>query len=350
LTIKRFLADNYDKPEDYYEVASPTGMSVAIIGSGPAGLTAAHQLAKEGHAVTIFEKQNILGGMLAVGIPEYRLPKDLLEEEIMDLQKFGIKFKTNVEFGKDQTYDDLMHSGYDAILIAHGAHAAKWIGIPGEDLPGSIHAVDFLRDVALGKEVNIGPKVIVVGGGDVAIDAVRVSTRLGCDAKIVYRRSLEEMPATKEEIDETMNEDIPINYLTNPVRIIGTDKVEAVELIKMELGEPDDSGRRRPIPIEGSEFIVPVDTVIQAVSQEPGMDGIKEQGFKTTRWNTFEVMDGSYKTNIYGVFAAGDNVSGPRTAIEAIKQAKDAATEIDEFLQQKIGKPLPEDLHVNKFE
>lgn len=339
LTIKRYLADHYEKPASFYEREPRTGKLVAIIGSGPAGLTAAYDLTKKGHAVTVFEKLEVMGGMLAVGIPEYRLKNELLHAEIRDLEKLGIVFVTDSSFGIDFDHDDLFDRGYEAILITIGAHKPKFMGIPGEGLEGNIHAIQFLKDVAMGKNPKIGKKVMVIGGGDVAIDAVRVANRLGSEGYIVYRRSKEEMPATKDEIKETENEGIPINFLTNPVEILGIDgKVSRVKLIKMQLGEPDESGRRRPIPIDGSEYFVEVDTIIQAISQEPEYRKIKEIGFQLDRWNTFDLPEGQWETNIPGVFAAGDAVSGPRTAIEAIDQARKAAIAIHKFLGGKVSK------------
>lgn len=347
LNIKRYLADNFEKPASFYERKPRTDKMIAIIGSGPAGLTAAYDLAKKGHAVTVFEKLEIMGGMLAVGIPEYRLKNDLLLAEIKDLEKLGVVFVTDSSFGIDFDQDDLFNRGYNAVLITIGAHKPKYMGIPGEALEGNIHAIQFLRDVAMDKDPKIGKNVMVIGGGDVAIDAVRVAARLGANAHIVYRRSKEEMPATKEEIKETDNEGIPIKFLTNPVEIIGGEgKVNRVKLIKMELGEPDESGRRRPVEIEGSEYFVEVDTVIQAISQEPEYRKIKEIGYKLSRWNTFDLEEGKWETNIAGVFAAGDAVSGPRTAIEAIDQARKAAIEIDEFLIGK--KPEEKELLVSE--
>ncbi len=343
LNIKRYLADQFEKSPSFYEREPLTGKMVAIIGSGPAGLTAAYDLAKKGHAVTVFEKLEVMGGMLAVGIPEYRLKNELLGAEIKDLENLGVVFITDNSFGIDFDHDDLFNRGYNSFLITIGAHKPKYMGIPGEALEGNIHAIQFLRDVAIGKNPNIGKKVMVIGGGDVAIDAVRVANRLGSEAHIVYRRSKEEMPATKEEIHETDNEGIPINFLTNPVEIVGQEgKVTRVKLIKMQLGEPDDSGRRRPVPIEGSEYYVEIDTVIQAISQEPEYRKIKEIGFDLDRWNTFDLQEGIWETNIKGVFAAGDAVSGPRTAIEAIDQARKAALAIDEFLGGK--KPEEEEV------
>ncbi len=335
LNIKRYLSDNYAKPVDFYDTFPLTGKMVAVIGAGPAGLTAAFELAKLGNEVTIYEKTKI-GGMLSLGIPEYRLKHKMLLNEVKQLERLGIKFCMGKEYGKDIDYLSLNASGFDAILIAHGAHKPKWMGIPGEKLKGSIHAIDFLREVALGKKMDLGKKVCVVGGGDVAIDAVRVAHRLNSEAFIVYRRSREEMPATKGEIFETEEEKIPINYLTNPVEIIGEDgEVKAVKLVKMELGEPDESGRRRPSPIPNSEYIVEIDTIIQAISQKPEHIIFEKEGFILSKWHNFEVDNNTLSTNVFGVFAAGDNVSGPATAIEAIKMGKKVAIAIDAFLLDK---------------
>ncbi|MHA2251136.1 MAG: FAD-dependent oxidoreductase [Candidatus Kariarchaeaceae archaeon] len=340
LNIKRYLADHFEKTKEFYQVAKPTGKRVAIIGAGPAGLTAAYDLAKLGHSITVFEK-TLIGGMLTLGIPEYRLKNELLFAEVKDLEKLGITFEIGKAYGIDFDYDELYRKGFNAILIAHGAHRPKWMNIPGDDLEGSLHAVEFLRDVALGKDPKIGKKVAVVGGGDVAIDAVRVAYRLGSEAFIVYRRSKEEMPATKMEIHETEEEGIPINFLTNPVEIIGENgKIIAVKLLKMELGEPDESGRRRPVPIPDSEYVIEVDNVIQAISQEPEYDIFENEGYILTKWNTFEVDSETMKTNVYGVFAAGDNVSGPKTAVEAIDMAKRAAKSIHNFLLSQEKKEV----------
>lgn len=332
LNVKRYLSDHYVKPNSFYKTLSPTFKKIAVIGSGPAGLTAAHDLARMGHDITIFERST-LGGMLAVGIPEYRLKNSLLHAEIRDLEKLGIKFELGETFGKDYTHKDLFDRGYAVVVIAIGAHKPKFMNIVGADLKGSIHAIEYLRDVAQGKKVDIGKKAIVIGGGDVAIDAVRVSRRMGVESEIVYRRSLEEMPATKEEIHATLEENIPINFLTNPVEIIGDgEKVTHVKLVKMELGEPDESGRRRPSAIPGSEYVIEVDAVIHAISQEPDVEDVKDE-FEISRWNTFETKDDdSFETSIPGVFAIGDTVSGPKTAIEAISHAKKAVIEIDTYL------------------
>ncbi|OLS21541.1 MAG: Sulfide dehydrogenase subunit alpha precursor [Candidatus Heimdallarchaeota archaeon LC_3] len=333
--IKRYLADNLGKPKDYNKKGKLSKYSVAIVGAGPSGLTSAFYLAKQGVKVTIFEKTAIPGGMLTLGIPEYRLPLDILLSEVKDMEKLGVKIVYGKSYGKDYTHQTLKEKGFHAVLIAHGAHKPKWMGIPGEDLEGSIHALEFLREVNLGNPVVIGEKVAVIGGGDVAIDCVRVAKRMGSDAQIFYRRAKEQMPAEKEEIQETENENIPINFLNNPVEIIGENgKIIGMKVIKMQLGEPDSSGRARPIPIEGSEYIVEIDTVIQAISQEPDVGIIKDYDFKLSKWNTFEVNEETMETNIRGVFAAGDNVSGPLTAVNAINHGHLVVKSIITFLEQ----------------
>ncbi len=337
--VVRWIVDNIGRPKEWYEVAPDTGKKVAIIGSGPAGLTAAYYLRKKGHAVTIYEKLSIPGGMLSVGIPEYRLKNEVLFEEIEEIKKTGVEIVLNKAYGPDFNYHHLFDMGYDAVIITHGAHKPKWMNIPGQDLKGNMHAIDFLRAVALGDPPKLGKKVAVIGGGDVAIDAVRVSHRLGSESFIVYRRSLEEMPATKSEIRETQEENIPIHFLTNPVEIIGDENghVKAIKLIKMELGEPDESGRRRPIPIEGSEYIMEVDNVIQAISQKPSDDEFKDE-MKLTKWATFVVDPETNMTNVKGVFAAGDNVTGPYLAITAIADAHKVVRGVHEYL---TGEKIP---------
>ncbi len=332
--IVRWIADNIPRPKDWYDVKPSTGKKIAIIGSGPAGLTAGYFLRKQGHEVVIYEKAPIPGGMLTLGIPEYRLERDVIYKEIKEIEKTGVKILLNKEYGRDFNYKDLFEQGFDAILFTHGAHKPKWMNIPGEDLDGVMHAIDFLREVNLGNPPKLGKKVAVIGGGDVAIDAVRVAKRLGADSFIVYRRSIEEMPAIKSEIEEAQEEGIPIHFLTNPVEIIGDENghVKAMKLVKMKLGEPDESGRRRPIPIEGSEYIMEVDNVIQAVSQKPDEHPFSEEGFKLTRWGTFEVDPETNMTNIEGVFAAGDDVTGPYLAITAIADAHKAWRGIHQYL------------------
>ena len=333
--VKRYLADNFAKSNTYADKKDLTGKNIAIIGSGPAGLTASYYLAKLGHNVTVFEKQPIYGGMLTLGIPSYRLPRNVINGEIESISKIGVHFVKNYTYGKDFDYKTLFETGYDAVVIAHGAHAPKWMGLKGEqELEGSLHVVPFLRDHELGKSYDVkGKKVIVIGGGDSAIDAVRVSKRLGADSMIVYRRSREEMPADKAEIEETDGEHIPINILTNPVEIISDGKkVTGLKLQKQQLGEPDASGRRFPKPIPGSEYVVACDVVIQAISQEPELFG---QGLTTNKWKAFEVNQETMATNVPGVFAAGDDVTGPTTVVNAVAQAHIAVKSVHEYVMQK---------------
>jgi len=334
--LKRYLADNFARPDSFYDKEKTTGKNIAVIGSGPAGLTAGYYLAKLGHNVVIFEKSRIYGGMLTLGIPEYRLPRDIINDEIKAMKKYGINFANNFTYGKDFDHKSLFKAGYDAVLIAHGAHKPKWMDLENEQtLEGSLHVVDFLRDYELNREkveTVKGKKVAVIGGGDTAIDAARVSKRLGADSMIIYRRSREEMPAEKIEVDDTDEEGIPINILTNPVEILHDGKkVTGIKLIKMELGEPDDSGRRRPVAIPGSEYTVEVDIIIQAISQEPEIDGFPDE-YQMSKWKTFEVNEETMETNVPGLYAAGDNVSGPLTAVNAIAHAHKAVKSIHEYV------------------
>lgn len=342
--LKRYIADHFDLPNDFLEHSERTGRKVAIVGSGPAGLTAAYYLNKLGHTVTIFEKTHTLGGMMTLGIPEYRLPHTIFDVEIDNLKKSGVRFVTNrgvcVQEGFCLTY--LLTHGFDAILLAHGAHKPKWMGLAGElELAGSMHAVPFLRTVNLElkrtgwKETWSGKKVAVIGGGDTAIDAVRVASRLGAYAQIFYRRSLEEMPADPVELAETQREGISINFLVTPVKIISHNgAVTGMRMVRMELGEPDSSGRRRPIPVQGSEFEVEVDMIIQAIGQEPDVENFPED-FQVSGWNTFKVDRRTQETNMPGVFAAGDVASGPLTAVAAIADAHRAVKAIHNWLTTK---------------
>ncbi len=336
--IIRFLAENYGKPSKWFEKLPPTGKKIAIIGAGPAGLTAAYHLAKMGHEVTVYEKAPRPGGMLYLGIPEYRLPKQVLLEEIEDIKKLGVKFKFGKAYGVDFTHEELFEMGYDAILLAHGAHLPKNLGILGEDLDYCMHAIEFLREVALGRIPDIrGKKLAIIGGGDVAIDAARVAKRLGGDPVIMYRRTREQMPAIESEIEDAEAEGIPMMFLVSPVEIIGDQegKVKAIRLIRMELTDYDKSGRPYPVPIPGTEFEVDVDWVIPAISQEPEFRVFQLEGFKLTRKHTFEVDKDTNKTNIEGVFAAGDNTTGPYLAITAIAEARKAVSAIHRFVMSK---------------
>jgi len=335
--LKRFLADHAIEHGDEItpQITEKKDIKVAIIGAGPAGLTAADRLARLGYQITVFEALPIAGGMLAVGIPDYRLPRNVLNHEIEAIQKLGVEIKFNSPLGKDLTIQTLFDQGYKAVFIATGAHQSMKLNVEGEDLQGVYHGVDFLRDVALGNNPTIGKKVAVIGGGNVAIDSVRTVARMGAEAFIIYRRSKEEMPAYQWEIEEAEEEGIKINFLATPIKILGADgKVTGIQCIKMQLGEPDESGRRRPVPIEGSEFTLEVDTVIPAIGQIPKTDFITgDTTFNMTKWNTFVVNPNSLMTSIEGVFAGGDNVSGPASAVEAISHGNKVSEAIDQFLR-----------------
>jgi len=288
----------------------------------------------EGYKVTIFESKPISGGMLALGIPEFRLPRDVLEYEIDRIKRLGVEIKTNTTIGKDIPLDKLKED-YKAIFIAVGAHKGLKMKIPGEDSEGVIDAVEFLRDINLGREVKIGDKVIVVGGGNSAIDAARVAKRLGKDTRIFYRRTKTEMPAIKSEIEEAIMEGIDIQFLAAPTKVLSSHgKIEAVECISMELGEVDASGRRRPVPIPGSEIRVEVDTLILAISQEPDVSLLTNGNeLNVSKWGTIEVDPETLLTNADGIFAGGDVITGPNTVTEAMVHGKIAAQMIDKYIR-----------------
>jgi len=314
---------------------------VAVIGSGPAGLAAAYDLAILGYPVTIFESLPVAGGMLAVGIPEYRLPKDVLQQEIAFIKEAGVEIRTNSPIKGDKDLKALSKE-YKAIFLATGAHQGLKLGIPGEeDFQGLLDAVTFLRKIALKEKINIGKKVIVIGGGNAAIDSARTAMRLGSEVQILYRRSRAEMPAYEWEIEAAEKEGGKIHYLAAPKKILGKNgKVTGIECVKMRLGEPDASGRRRPIPIEGSEFTIEADTVIPSVSQAPSLSFLGDKhGFEISERGAFVVDEETLATNKPGIFAGGDAATGPRTAIEAIAAGKKAAISIDRYIR---GKDLKE--------
>ncbi len=337
--LKRFITD-YEMSVGRGEIAPyprTREEMVAIVGSGPGGLTAARDLARMGYGVTVFEALPMAGGMMAVGIPEYRLPKAVLQKEIEGIERLGVEIRLNSPVGKNGlTLESLQQQGYEAILLAIGAHDSMKLDIPGEDLEGVYHGVSFLRDVSLGKPVKVGNKIAIVGGGNVAIDAARTALRLGAkEVFIVYRRSRQEMPADEEEIEDAEAEDVKIHYLAAPVRVLGEGgKVVGLECIRMELGEPDASGRRRPIPVEGSEFALDIDMLIPAIGQATDLTCLPEgHTVNITRRGTFDVDPLSPVTNMPGVFACGDAVSGPATVVEAIGAGAKAAVAIDRYLR-----------------
>ncbi len=349
--LKRFLTDYAIENKTAFPMATADKKEgkIAVIGSGPAGLTCAYNLAISGYKVTIFEKLPVAGGMLAVAIPQYRLPKELLDFEIENLKKLDIEIRLNTEIGKNIKFDDLKKD-FKAIFIAAGAHKGLKLEIPGEDLKGVIDAVDLLREINLGRKVEIGEKVAVIGGGNAAIDAVRTINRLGKKVVLLYRRTKSEMPAWEEEVDEALREGIDIQFLTAPVKVIGQrGMVKQLECIRMELGDVDKSGRRRPVPVQGSEFMVDIDTLVPAISQEPDIGAITVSGttgqISLSKWSTVEVDEETLYTGINGIFAGGDVVLGPKTVTEAMAHGKIAAEMIDKYLQ---GQPMVRNYSVTK--
>jgi NADH-quinone oxidoreductase subunit F len=341
--LKRFGSDGRWKGK--YKLPSPdksTGHKVAVIGSGPAGLSAAHDLALLGHHVTIFETLPLLGGMLRVGVPGYRLPKDVLDEEIQAILGLGVEVKTGGRIGEETKLADLFEQGYKAVFMGIGAHKDRKLGIPGEDeLEGVVSAVLFLRQVNQGANLKVGKKVAVIGGGNTAVDSARAARRLGAkEVHMIYRRTPEQMPAAKEEIEEAAHEGVQISYLTSPVEILGNGgKVSALRCIKNELGEPDAGGRRSPKPVPGSEFTLDADMVIAAIGQAPDSSLLAEEVGVTEKRKQI-IVDGPYTlvTTQPGVFAGGDAVTGPATVVEAISAGKRAAISMDLYLR---GEPLP---------
>jgi NADPH-dependent glutamate synthase beta subunit-like oxidoreductase len=334
--IKRFVADTAKGKAALPEIEEKE-QKVAIIGSGPTGLSCAYWLRLKGFKVTIFEALPVPGGMLHVGIPGYRLPKDVLAEEIKEIEDLGIEIKSNTPIGKELTIDDLLKQGYESVFISVGAHRSQRLGIPGEDTKGVIHGLDLLRDINLGKEVKTKGKVVVIGGGDVAIDSARSALRSGAEeVTILYRRTRTEMPAREEEVEAAETEGVKIEYLVAPTEIlIGNGKVSGIECTRMELGEPDASGRRRPIPIPGSEFYLKVDVVIPAIGQAPETSSIENSGIKTTKRGTIEVAPVTLETSREGVFAGGDCQTGPSIAVEAVAAGAQAAESIIRYLSHQ---------------
>ncbi|MDI3519708.1 MAG: glutamate synthase small chain [Caldanaerobacter sp.] len=348
--LERFVAD-YALQNNIEEEVKPEkkNKKVAIIGSGPAGLTCAGDLLKMGYDVTIFEALHALGGVLTYGIPEFRLPKRIVEAEIERLKKLGAKVETNVVVGKTVTIDELMEEeGFEAVFIGTGAGLPRFMGIPGENLNGVYSANEFLTRINLMKAykfpeydtpIAVGKRVAVIGGGNVAMDAARSALRLeGVEEVIVvYRRSKEEMPARAEEIEHAIEEGIKFEFLANPIRINGTEDgwVKSMDVIRMKLGEPDSSGRRRPIEIPGSEFTMEVDTVIMALGTSPNrLIPSTTKDIQVQKWGGI-ITDEDGRTSRPGVFAGGDAVTGAATVILAMGAGKKAAKAIDEYLRNK---------------
>ncbi len=336
--LKKIEQMRIESLKEKEKVVKASKHKVAVIGSGPAGLTVAFELARDGYSVTIFEALPEAGGMLRKCIPEYRLPKSMLAKEIQFIRELGVEIKTGVKIGKDLGFKDLWKEGYHAIFIGVGTHKSKRLKIEGENFEGVVHALEFLWNANLGKITKIGEKVVVIGGGNVAVDAARTALELGAEeVTILYRRSREEMPANPWEVKDAENAGVKIEFLIAPKKIIGKNgKVSAVECIRMKLGEPDETGRRRPVPVEGSEFKKDVDMVILAVGEVPDVGFLpKETEIKEN--GTVWVNPITMETSLKGVFAGGDVVSGPATVIEAIAAGKRAANSIKQYLESLGG-------------
>jgi NADH-quinone oxidoreductase subunit F len=310
------------------KTAPVTGKKIAIIGAGPAGLTAAYYLTRLGHSVTVFEALPEPGGMMRFGIPDYRLPKDALKAEIKEIADVGIEIRTNTRI---DSIDSLFKDGYNAIFTAIGAHQGFKIGVEGENSPQVIEGVTFWREVSLGKKVEVGDRVAVIGGGNAAIDSARTALRLGAqEVTIIYRRTQAEMPASPEEVKEALAEGVQIHFLATPSRIISQNGTVALESVRMELGEMDASGRRRPEPIRGSESTTSFDTIIAAIGQRPEIP--LQFHLTTGQGNIIKIDPDTLATSRDGVFAGGDAVTGPASVIEAIADGRQAATSIDKYL------------------
>lgn len=356
-SLKRYVSDETLKQRRFRRMppsSKQTGRRVAIIGAGPVGLTAAHDLVLLGHQVTIYESSRVAGGMLALGIPEYRLPRVVMELEIDYIRRLGVEIVTDTRIGESVGFDEIK-AGSDAVIIAAGAHKGIRLGIPGEDLDGIYDCVDLLRDVNLGSWRKPGNKIVVIGGGNSAIDSARTALRLGAEevwidstdaartamrlgaseVNILYRRTRQEMPADSGEIDEAEEEGVYMHYLTAPVEIIGKDgRVAGLRCVRMQLSEEADaSGRRRPIPIEGSDFIIACDTVISAIGQAPDLSFLPEgHDIELTLWGSIDVDEDSMSTSERGIFAAGDAVTGPKSVIEGVAAGHKVARSANAFM------------------
>ncbi len=345
--LERFVADYHMKhaQKKAFDIAKK-GIKVAVVGSGPSGITCAGELAKKGYDVTVFEALHKAGGVLSYGIPEFRLPKDLVAKEIENVTDLGVDLETNVVVGRSITIDELMEDGYKAVFVGSGAGLPRFLGIPGENLLGVYSANEFLTRVNLMKgykfpetptPVKVGKNVAVVGAGNVAMDAARTAKRLGAEnVYIVYRRGEEEVPARKEEVHHAKEEGIIFKLLNNPCAIHGEDGwVKSMEIVPQELGEPDASGRRRPVPVEGANYEIDVDTVIIAIGQSPNpLIRQTTPGLDVQKWGGIIVDEDTMKTSKDGVYAGGDTVTGAATVILAMGAGKKAAAAIDEALSK----------------
>ena len=345
--LERFVADWYrENVKDEVHKPESNGHKVAVVGAGPAGLTCAGDLAKKGYQVSVFEALHVAGGVLMYGIPEFRLPKTVVQHEIEGLKQMGVDIQTNMVIGRSESVDDLFDAGYESVFIGSGAGLPSFMNMPGENLKGVYSANEFLTRCNLMKAYKEGvdtpiqhPKrAVIVGGGNVAMDAARCAKRLGVEeVTIVYRRSMEELPARKEEVEHAMEEGIIFKLLTNPVRVLGNEDgwVCGMECVSMELGEPDESGRRRPVEIKDSNFVLDVDCMIMAIGTSPNpLIRSTTKGLETNRKGCL-VADDNGATTREGVFAGGDAVTGAATVILAMGAGKTAAAAIDEYIQKK---------------
>jgi len=336
--LERYLTDWMvaNKKNMYRECAPANGTKVAIVGSGPAGMTVAHILSHQGYSCTIFEALPIFGGMLSVGIPHYRLPRDIIGAELYALKHCGVDIQYGITIGRDKTLDQLRDEGYEAVFLGIGAHKSRKLGIEGEEgTKGVLHGVDYLRRVLSGEDLDIGNRVVVVGGGNVAIDVARVALRRGSkDVFLLYRRTKEEMPASSMEIHHLEEEGVRIEMLAAPVKVHAKDgKLVAIECIRMELGEPDSSGRRRPVAKEGSNFTIEADALIPAISQNVDHTADKGVDLGLESWGTYSVNAKTLQTNVDWIFAGGDDVLGPQTVAKAVYQGKVAAESMYRYME-----------------
>ncbi len=341
--MKRHISDTEIK--EYGEVQLPdpspsTGKSVAVIGAGPAGMTAAYFLRLQGHSVTVFEAHPKSGGMLRYGIPYYRLTDQTLKDEFDAIERMGVDVRYNTEIGKGISAKEL-EADYDALVIAIGAQGASSMRVEGEDLPGVLPGIDYLGQIGEGGDPDIGGRVVVVGGGNTAIDVARTAVRKGADVTILYRRTRAEMPASSFEIDEALHEGVKIEYLAAPAKIVQNGKGVIVKTIRMELGEPDASGRRRPVPVDGSEYSIEASSVISAIGQKVVPDGIIETGVGLTRWGTVVADPVTFMTDRPGIFTCGDCQTGADIAVRAVGNARKAAYSVNQFLngEDVTGEP-----------
>ncbi len=334
-SLKRASADFKIHTPQTEIVVKKRDRKVVVIGAGPSGLSAANDLARLGYSVTIYESSPIPGGMLNVGIPPYRLPREVMRQSIEGVRRLGVEMITGTPIGKELNLETLRKK-YDAAYIAAGAHKAEKLGIPGEDLQGVIHGVTFMRMVNLKEDLKIGSRVAVVGGGNTAMDAARSSLRLGAqEISILYRRTREEMPVDPRELEQVEEEGIKVHYLTQPIQVLSRNgiMVSGLRCIRNQLGKPEKDGRRRPIPVEGTEFDLEIDLLIPAVSQSPDISFLPEEiGFEISKWDRLSVNPVTFETNVHGIFAGGDFVTGPRDVIRVIADGRKAALSIHSYL------------------